>query len=53
MVDVVYNGQTYKMVLNKRLFQVMNVLFAGYIFLNGRQFKKYINCNNQIYIVEV
>lgn len=53
MVDVTYNGITYKMVLNKSVFQTINVLFAGYIFLNGKQFKKYINCNNQVYLVEV
>lgn len=53
MVDVTYNGITYKMVLNKNVFQAINVLFAGYIFLNGKQFKKYVNCNNQVYLVEV
>lgn len=53
MIDIVYNGNKYKLVLNKKLFDCVNVLFAGFLFMDGKQYKKYINCNKNIYLVEV
>lgn len=39
MIDYVYNGNTYKMVLNKNLFACVNVLFMGFLFIEGKQYK--------------
>lgn len=52
MIDFNYNGMSYKLVKNKAMFNCINVLFAGYMFIEGRRYKKYINCNNQYYLVE-
>jgi len=53
MVDFVYNGNTYKMVLNKNLFYCKNVLFMGILFIENKRYKKYISANNTIYLLEV
>lgn len=53
MIVIEYRGNKYKLVLNKALFNCVNVLFMGYIFINGKNYKKYINCNKDIYLVEV
>lgn len=53
MVDFIYNGNTYKMVLNKNLFACVNVLFMGYLFIEGRRYKKYLSANKTCYLVEV
>ena len=52
MVDFVYNGNIYKMVMNKRLFNCVNVLFMGYLFIEGKRYKKYISASKTCYIVE-
>ena len=52
MIDFVYNGNTYKMVMNKRLFNCVNVLFMGYLFIEGKRYKKYISASKTCYIVE-
>lgn len=53
MIDITYNGNTYKLIKDRTLLDRVNVLFAGYIFLDGRRFKKYINCDNRVLIMEV
>ena len=53
MVDFVYNGNSYKMVVNKNLFAGVNVLFMGYMFIENKRYKKYISANNTCYLVEV
>ena len=52
MIDYVYNGNTYKMVLNKNLFACVNVLFMGFMFIEGRRYKKYLSANKTCYLVE-
>lgn len=52
MVDFIYNGNTYKMVLNKNLFACVNVLFMGYLFIEGRRYKKYLSASKTCYLVE-
>lgn len=52
MIDYFYNGDSYKMVLNKKLFACINVLFMGVIFIEGRRFKKYVSASNTLYLVE-
>lgn len=52
MIDFVYNGNKYKLVKNKNLFACINVLFAGFIFIENIRYKKYLNCNNDCYLVE-
>ncbi len=53
MVDFIYNGNSYKMVLNKNLFACVNVLFMGYLFIEGKRYKKYVSASNTCYLVEV
>lgn len=52
MIDFVYNGNKYKLVKNQAMFNCINVLYAGTLFIEGKRYKKYINCNNEIYLVE-
>lgn len=52
MVDFNYNGIDYKLVINSKIFNYVNVLFVGYLFIAGKKYKKYMNCNKQIYLVE-
>ena len=52
MIDFVYNGNTYKMVMNKAMFNCINVLFMGYLFIEGKRYKKYISASKTCYIVE-
>lgn len=52
MVDITYNGTVYKLVLNIDVFNCINTLFAGYLFIAGKKYRKYMNCNKQIYLVE-
>lgn len=53
MIDVTYNGQNYRLVLDRTLLERLNVLFLGYVFLNGKRYKKYVNCENRVLIMEV
>lgn len=53
MIDIEYNGNKYKLVVNRALFNCMNTLFVGFIYLSGKQYKKYINCNKEFYLLEV
>ena len=52
MIDFVYNGTNYKLVKNKNLFECINVLYAGVIFIENKRYKKYMNCNGNIYLIE-
>ena len=52
MIDYFYNGDSYKMVVNKKLFACINVLFMGVIFIEGRRYKKYVSASNTLYLVE-
>ncbi len=52
MIDIIINGQQYKKILNKNLFNCMNVLFMGFIFCENKRYKKYISASNTIYLIE-
>ena len=52
MLDFNYNGVSYTLVKNTALFKCINVLFAGVVYIENRRYKKYINCNNKIYLIE-
>jgi len=52
MVDFVYNGNKYRLVKDRKLFSCYNVLFAGYVYIDFRQYKKYIG-SNDTFLVEV
>lgn len=52
MIDYFYNGDYYKMVVNKKLFACVNVLFMGVVFIEDRRYKKYVSANNTLYLVE-
>lgn len=53
MIDIEYRGNSYRLILNKNLFNCLNVLFVGYLFIENKRYKKYINCNKIIYLLEV
>ena len=53
MLDIVYKGESYKLVVNKDLFNCIKVLFVGYMFMNNKQYKKCMNYERHIYLVEV
>ena len=53
MVDFIYNGHIYKMVINKNMFKCVNVLFMGYLFIENKRYKKYISASKTCYLVEV
>lgn len=53
MLDIEYNGNKYKLVVNSALFNRMNTLFVGFLFIENKRYKKYINCNKTIYLLEV
>lgn len=52
MIDININGTNYKLVKNKKLFNCYNVLFYGFMFIDNRRYKKYVNCNGNFYLVE-
>jgi hypothetical protein len=52
MIDFIYNGNKYKLVKNRALFQAVNVLFMGLLFIENKRYKKYINCAGVVYLVE-
>ena len=52
MIDFNYNGVMYRLVKNKAMFNCVNVLFMGYLFIEGRRYKKYISASNTCYLVE-
>lgn len=52
MIDFIYNGTCYRLVKNKKLFNSVNVLFMGIMFIEHRRYKKYVNSNGLIYLVE-
>lgn len=52
MLDIEYNGNKYKLVVNSALFNCMNTLFAGFLFIENKRYKKYINYNKIIYLLE-
>ena len=52
MLDFEYNGTNYRLVKNKALFNCYNVLFAGYMYIESRRYKKYVSANNVCYLVE-
>ena len=51
MIDIIINGNKYKMILNKNLFGCINVLFMGFMFYENKRYKKYISANNTCYLV--
>ena len=53
MLDIEYNGNKYKLVVDSALFGCMNMLFVGFLFIENKRYKKYINCNEIIYLLEV
>ena len=53
MLDIEYNGNKYKLVVNRALFNCMNTLFVGFLFIENKRYKKYISCNKIIYLLEV
>lgn len=48
MIDYIYNGTRYKMILNENLFNCINVLFMGYIFIENKRYK---NIYRQVILV--
>lgn len=52
MIEYNYNGINYIMVINKALFNCINVLFMGFIFIENKRYKKYINSKGSIYLLE-
>lgn len=52
MLDVIINGNKYKMILNKNLFNCINVLFMGFIFYENKRYKKYVSANRTVYLIE-
>ena len=53
MIDFIYNGVSYTLVKNKKLFNCYNVLFMGYFYIGNITYKKYQSANKKIYLVEV
>ena len=53
MIDFIFNGVKYKLVINKNLFNCYNVLFIGYIFIENKRYKKYFGASKNIYLLEV
>ena len=52
MIDITINGASYTLILNKSLFNCINVLFMGYIFYNEKMYKKYMGASKKIYLIE-
>lgn len=52
MIDIVYNGNKYRLVKNRAMFNCINVLFYGVLFIEDKRYKKYINCSGEVYLVE-
>lgn len=52
MIDFFYDGVNYRLVKNKALFNCVNVLFMGIIFIEHKRYKKYINCEGKFYLLE-
>ena len=52
MIDIVFNGNNYKLVKNKKLFNCYNVLFMGYIFIDSIRYKKYMGASGIAYLLE-
>ena len=52
MIDITYNGNKYKLVKNRAMFNCCNVLFMGVMFMENKRYKKYVNCNGEIYLLE-
>lgn len=52
MIDIVFNGNNYKLVKNKKLFNCYNVLFMGYIFIDNTRYKKYMGASGVVYLLE-
>lgn len=52
MFDIIYNGNSYKLIKNKSLFNCINVLFMGFIFIDNVRYKKYLSANNICYLIE-
>lgn len=52
MTDIIINGTSYRLVLNKALFNCVNVLYMGILFNEDKRYKKYVNCSGVVYLVE-
>lgn len=53
MIDIEYKGINYRLILNKNLFNCLSVLFVGYLFIENKRYKKYVNYNKDFYLLEV
>ena len=52
MIDFIYNGNKYKLVKNKQMFNCINVLFMGLLFIENKRYRKYIGASGAVYLVE-
>lgn len=52
MIDVIINGESYRLVKNKNMFACVNVLFYGYTYFENKRYKKYVNAEGRFYLVE-
>jgi len=52
MIDFVYNGINYRLVKDTQVFRCVNVLYMGVMFIEQKRYKKYVNSNGTIYLVE-
>ena len=52
MIDFVYNGNSYKLVKNKALFNGVNTLFMGLLYIENKRYKKYMGASGAVYLVE-
>lgn len=52
MLDIIYNGNKYKLIKNKSLFNCVNVLFMGFMFIENVRYKKYVSASNTVYLIE-
>ena len=39
------------MIINENLFNCINVLFMGFIFIENKRYKKYISASNTCYLI--
>lgn len=52
MIDFIYNGDSYKLVKNQAMFNCVNVLFMGLLYVENKRYKKYIGASGVVYLVE-
>ena len=52
MIDFIYNGNSYKLVKNQAMFNCVNVLFMGLLYIENKRYKKYVGASGAVYLVE-